>query len=103
MNPGVNPEAIIIAANAAIAAQNMSQFTAFAAGAVLLLMVLLIGLTIWMTYRFEDLRHQTNSLMEKLLVSTASDAQVRGNLAGRAGLVHEQQAAKAAGENKENG
>lgn len=92
MTPEVNPEAIVIAANAAIAAQNMAQFAAFAVGGIFLMMVIVLVAQAWVALKFQELRHQTNSLMEKLLITTASDSEARGDLAGRAALKQEQSA-----------
>lgn len=79
----LGPEAVAILVNAVTTAQ-YSAYVAAVVSVVTLIILLLLGAVIaWMVYKFANLEHQTNSLMDALIKSTGAEALARGIKEGR--------------------
>lgn len=93
----ISPEAIVSSINLVISAQQAAMISAICS-AVALVLILAVGLIcIWTAFKFNELVKHTNSIMDRLLVTTANDAEARGNLAGRAELKVEMEEVDVAG------
>lgn len=80
----LNPEALISAANAANAARDHALMAIVVAIFAVCILLIVGAITMFIAMRVNTLTHQTNSLVDRLLISTEQRSRAEGEISGRA-------------------